>query len=408
MRDARQRDASGALPDGSPLTPPAREAHEITRLREALICKLTRQSTLTDARIADALRAVPRHSFVPEASLQRSYEDSVVPVKHVGDELVSTLSQPSAIVVMLEQLQVQDGMRVLEIGTGTGYNAALLAALAGPKGKVTTVDIDEDLSRHAEIVLDRLGYSTVHVQTGDGFLGVPEHAPYDRIELSVATPAISPAWTSQLVDGGLFVGPIRVKGMQFLTPAFRKNGAQLVSESIHACHFVPMRGSRTANISTYRLPVRPNLRFVWESPDEFPAGLLTRILRQERKVLDEVPVSWPAAAYILLTNEAAFYTESTDGRVHGIAILDRDSESLASVISSSDGWGAAAIVMYGGEGARRRLAHSIDAWARNGRPGIDALRLTAVPSPGPEKLGPRAQLIRQPYYDLIASYEISH
>ncbi len=403
MRDARRSGAGGAMANE-----PALDTPESTRLREALIHRLTHQATLRDPRIAAALRAVPRHAFVPDTSLEHSYQDTVVPVKYAGDEPVSTLSQPSAIVVMLEQLHLEPGMRVLEIGTGTGYNAALLAELAGPEGQVTTVDIDEELSSRAADSLRRVGYDAVNVHTGDGFFGAEAWAPFDRVELSVASETISPSWAEQMVDGGLLVGPIHVKGLQFLTPAFRKHGTRLVSESVRACSFLPLRGSGADAGATFRLPIRPELRFVWESPDEFPAGVLTRVLRHEREVRDEVPVAWAAAAYVLLTNEDAFFAESQDRRVRGIALLDRESESLASIISASDGWGTAAVVVYGGDGAHKRLAASIDAWSRRGRPGIEDLRLTAVPSPGPENVGPGEHLIRKPHFDLVASYDNSH
>ncbi len=383
---------------------PAYDTPESTRLREALVHRLTHQATLRDPRIAAALRTVPRHAFVPDTSLEHSYQDTVVPVKYAGGEPVSTLSQPSAIVVMLEQLQLEPGMRVLEIGTGTGYNAALLAELVGPSGEVTTVDIDEDLSAGAADVLRRVGYGAVNLHMGDGFFGARYWAPFDRIELSVASESISPSWTEQMVDGGMLVGPIHVKGLQFLTPALRKHGSRLVSESVRACSFLPLRGSGAGTGTTFRLPVRPELRFVWESPDEFPAGVLTRILRHEREVRDEVPVAWAAAAYVLLTNEDVFLAESADRRVRGIMLLDRESESLASIISASDGWGTAAVVLYGGDGAHKRLAASIDAWSRRGRPGIEDLRLTAIPSPGAENLGTGEHLIRKPHFDLVAHY----
>ena len=133
--------------------------------------------------------------------------------------------------------------------------------------------------------------------------------------------------------------------------------------------------------------------------------MLTRVFRQKRQVRDEVPIAWGAAAYVLLTNADAFVTEAGDGRVRGISLLDRESESLASIMTSSDGWGTAGVVVYGGDGAYTRLAASIDEWAKRGRPPVEALQLTAVPSPGPERLGPDEYLVRKPYYDLIASYD---
>jgi protein-L-isoaspartate(D-aspartate) O-methyltransferase len=384
---------------------PAYDTPESERLREALIRRLTHENTLRNPRIAAALRSVPRHAFVPASSLEHSYQDTVVPVKYAGDEPISTLSQPSAIVVMLEQLQLEPGMRVLEIGTGTGYNAALLAALVGSKGEVTTVDIDENLTTSAGHILHHIGYSAVNVHAGDGFFGAQEWAPFDRIELSVASDSISPAWIEQMIDGGLLVGPIHVKGLQFLTPAFRKHGPRLVSESVQACRFLPLRGSAAVAGATFRLPVRPELRFVWESPDEFPAGVLMRSLRHEREVQEEISVPWAAAAYVLLTNQDAFFAESEDRRARGIALLDRETESLATIISASDGWGTATVVTYGGDGAHNHLAASIDEWSRRGRPGLKDLRLTAIQSPGPDNLGPGEHLIRKPQFDLIASYD---
>lgn len=400
MRNARRSGAGGAMAEE-----PEYDTPESARLREALIQRLTHANTLRNPRIAAALRAVPRHAFVPNSSVEHSYQDTVIPVKYAGDEPRSTLSQPSAIVVMLEQLQLEPGMRVLEIGTGTGYNAAVLAALVGSKGEVTTVDIDEDLSTRASHILRRVGYSAVNVHAGDGFFGAREWAPFDRIELSVASESISPSWIEQLVDGGMLVGPIHVKGLQFLTPAFRKHGPRLVSESVRACNFLPLRGSAAVAGATFRLPVRPELRFVWESPDEFPAGVLARVLRHEREVREEIPVAWAAAAYVLLTDEDALFAESEDRRARGVALLDRETESLASIISASDGWGTAAVVVYGGDGAYKRLAASIDEWSRRGRPGIEDLRLTAIQSPGPDNLGPDEHLIRKPHFDLVASYD---
>ena len=118
-----------------------------------------------------------------------------------------------------------------------------------------------------------------------------------------------------------------------------------------------------------------------------------------------MPIAWGAAAYVLLTNSDAFLTEANDGRVRGISLLDRESESLATIMTSSDGWGTAGVVVYGGDSAHACLAASIDEWAKRGRPGVEALQLTAVPSPGPERQGPGEYLVQKPYYDLIASYD---
>jgi len=380
------------------------EAAQAERLRHALVAQLERQGTIRSPRIAAAMRAVPRHAFVPALPLTAAYRDEVVPVKISDREPTSTLSQPTAIATMLEQLQLAPGLRVLEVGTGTGYNAALLSVVAGSDDLVTTIDLDADLAERARGHLAACGHAGLRVLAGDGFFGAPARAPFDRIELSVATRVLSPYWLAQLADGGLLVGPLHVKGLPFLTPAFRKHGERLVAESIRACTFVLMRGAAASPPATFRLPVRPELRFVWESSDEFPAGLLTRILKKEGRPRGDIPVAWAAATYVLLTRDDTFYAETDDHQYRGIALFDRDTESLASVISASDGWGSPGVITYGGDTAYDRLGAALDAWTHAGRPGLDALRLTAVPSGAPVALADGAHRIPKPHVDIIAAY----
>ena len=375
-------------------------------LRRAMVAQLEARWVIRNPRIAAATRRVPRHVFVPDVPLNYAYRDEVVPVKYQESKAVITLSQPSAIATMLEQLQVEPGMHVLEVGAGTGYNAALLAELAEGDRLVATIDIDVDLIKNARGVLDAAGYPGVRVITADGFRGAQELAPFDRIELSVATRVISPHLVDQVVDGGLLVGPLHIKGLPFLTPSFRKQGNQLMSESIRVRSFVPLRGEAATTTPTFRLPVRPELRFVWEANDEFPAGLLTRILRDNSRSRGEIPVSWAAATYLLLTDEDAFYAETGDQRMRWIALVDRASESLAAIISSADGWGATAVVTYGPDDAYKRMQRRIEVWVRAVRPGTEALRLTAVPSG--EGVKPEQHRARKPFFDVIASYNDSH
>jgi methyltransferase of FxLD system len=380
------------------------DSPETVRLRNALVAQLEREGTIRDTRIAAALRRVPRHAFVPELPAARAYRDEVVPVKYENQEPVSTLSQPSAIVTMLEQLELASGLRVLEVGAGTGYNAALLAELVEADELVSAIDLDDDLTARARRALDATGHAGLRIVTGDGFYGLPQRAPFDRIELSVATRIISPHWVEQLVEGGLLVVPLHLKGLRFLTPAWRKHGDTLRSESIRACTFVLLRGTGAAERATFRLPVRPELRFVWESDDEFPAGLLTRILKREGRARGELPVSWAAATYLLLTHEDAFYAETADRRLRGIALFDRASESLAVLISATDGWGASSAITYGDETAYERLSAALQDWVNQGRPGLRELRLRAVPAGTDVELQPGEHRIPKPYFDLIASY----
>ena len=152
--------------------------------------------------MAAAFQAVPRHLFVPHAPLDRAYADDVVLMKrNEAGIAISSVSQPSIVALMLEQAGIRSGDHVLEIGSG-GYNAALMRELAGPKGSVTTVDIDPEVTDRAREVLTAAGYDDVRVVRADGEFGVPEGAPYDRIVVTVTAWDIATAWIDQLRPGG--------------------------------------------------------------------------------------------------------------------------------------------------------------------------------------------------------------
>jgi protein-L-isoaspartate(D-aspartate) O-methyltransferase len=203
-----------------------------------LVRLLIDKGVLTDQRVADAMAAVPRELFVPQDRRDEAYTDTVLVTK--WDEAgvaISSASQPAMVAIMLEQLRLEPGHSVLEIGAGTGYNAALLGRLAG---RVVTVDIDEDIARRAR---ERLtGVDNVDVRVGDGWAGVPDLAPYDRIELTIGTSDISAAWRDQLADGGLLVLPLWLRVGVQLSVAFRRDGDVLQGESVHDCGFQRLRG----------------------------------------------------------------------------------------------------------------------------------------------------------------------
>lgn len=210
-------------------------------MRQRLVDQLRTDGALHDPEVEHAISVVPRHRFLPGLPLEQSYADTAVSTRFEREVPISAASQPGIVALMLEQARVEPGMRVLEIGAGTGYNAALLAELVGPTGQVVTVDIDEDITRDASAHLASAGYPEVVVETGDGAAGWPALAPYDRIELTVGAPDISPTWFSQLRDGGLLVLPLQL-GLGDLSVAFRKHGEMLLSESVVPCGFMSLRG----------------------------------------------------------------------------------------------------------------------------------------------------------------------
>ena len=155
-------------------------------MRARTVDRIVAGSPALSGRVAEAMRIIPRHLFLPEASVEEAYADQAVITKSAADgAALSCASVPSIVATMLDQLGVQAGDRILEIGAGTGYNAALLAHLTGPDGQVTTVDIDPEVTDQARRALDATGYRHVHVATRDGQLSDKEHAPYDRIIVTV-------------------------------------------------------------------------------------------------------------------------------------------------------------------------------------------------------------------------------
>ncbi len=180
--------------------------------------------------------------FLPNEPLERAYANDAIATKFADGVSISSASQPAIVALMLEQLALAPGMNVLEIGAGTGYNAALMRTLVGPSGRVSTVDIDADITEGARAHLAAAGITDVTVVTADGAAGYVAHAPYDRIILTVNAGDIAPAWAAQLKAGGSLVLPLSVGAAQF-SIAFEKRGDGLHSLSMQPCSFMPLRGS---------------------------------------------------------------------------------------------------------------------------------------------------------------------
>jgi protein-L-isoaspartate(D-aspartate) O-methyltransferase len=211
-------------------------------LRSALADQLVIQGGIHDSRVEAAFRAVARHVFVPNVSLEVAYTDDVVVMKtNEAGVAISSVSQPTVVALMLEQADIQPGHRVLEIGSG-GYNAALLSELVGPEGQVTTVDIDPEVIDRARKGLTAAGYPDVRVVQTDGEFGCPESAPYDRVLVTVTAWDIAPAWVDQLAADGRIVVPLRLRS-QTRSIAFDLLDDSLLSRSMAVCGFVCMQGA---------------------------------------------------------------------------------------------------------------------------------------------------------------------
>lgn len=212
-------------------------------LRQQLVEQLVRDGFLRARTVQEAFRTVPRHVFLPGVDIRKAYSGEAIITRRSQDgHPLSSSSMPGIVAVMVEQLNVRQGNRILEVGAGTGYNAAILAVLAGRSGEVTTIDIDEDIVRDARSALDAAGFHSVRTVVGDGWLGVSDYAPYDRIEITVGVWDLSPSWVEQLSDHGLLVVPLWLRAGAQVAIAFQKQEEHLKGIDVKPCGFMRLRG----------------------------------------------------------------------------------------------------------------------------------------------------------------------
>jgi protein-L-isoaspartate(D-aspartate) O-methyltransferase len=376
---------------------------EVPELRGRLVDHLVEAGRIVGSEVQQAFRTVPRHLFLPGVDPALAYADqAVVTDRDPEGRPISSSSQPAIMAVMLEQLGVQPGERVLEIGAGTGYNAALLAELVGETGLVVTVDIDADVVERARRNLELAGYARVDVVHGDGAQGWPAGAPYDRIILTVGAWDIAPAWARQLTDAGRLLLPLSLRGAQ-RSVAFEHLDGGLASVSIADCGFMPMRGELTGPDSARPLS-RPGVFLhvdddrridpdTYQAALERPAGqLATGVQVTDKDVMGGLDL-WlslnePDTARLGALDAAAesdivpalisYPGMSSTMAVVGersMAVLVRHDESRDDRTFDLDvrGYGP------GSDALVDRLAEHVRAWVRHARPTSAQLTIQAYP-----------------------------
>jgi len=188
---------------------------------------------IKDKRVLQIMREIPRHKFMPQELRNVAYEDCALPI---GEG--QTISQPFMVAIMTECLKLEGGEKVLEVGTGSGYQAAILGRLAK---KVYTIERVDTLAQRASAILKNLGYSNVEVLVGDGTLGYEKEAPFDGIIVTAGCPQIPRPLIEELSDGGRLVLPLGDRFHQILT-IVTKQGVEIFTEESIACVFVPLIG----------------------------------------------------------------------------------------------------------------------------------------------------------------------
>ena len=217
----------------------AQDAH--TRSREGMVKNQLMAGGITNPEVLRAMAEVPRHEFVPAAMRPFAYVNGPLPIGHG-----QTISQPFIVAYMTQALEVTNHDRVLEVGTGSGYQAAILGKLCR---EVYTIEIVPELAESSKQVLSRLGFENVHVKAGDGYLGWPEKAPFDAIIVTCAPDHVPEPLVSQLKEGGRLIIPIGEEGTIQQLVLLRKREDKVIRENKLDVRFVPMTGKATNGLT---------------------------------------------------------------------------------------------------------------------------------------------------------------
>lgn len=206
---------------------------DFQNLRDLMVDTQLIPRGIKDERVLKVMRKVPRHLFIDESEWFRAYDDMALPI---GEG--QTISQPYMVAIMTELLELKGDEKVLEIGTGSGYQAAILCELSR---EVYSIERVQTLSERASNVLRSLGYENIHLRVGDGTLGWPEEAPFDKMIITAACPEIPEPLIDQLSEGGMIVAPVGERFSQVLL-RMRKGKGKFIEEYHTPCVFVPLIG----------------------------------------------------------------------------------------------------------------------------------------------------------------------
>ena len=359
------------------------------RLRRELVEQLERSGSLTSPAVRRAFLAVPRERFIPKVAardgLERVYRDqAIVTVSDGRGVPASSSSQPSLMASMLEQLDLRPGQRVLEVGAGTGYNAALLARIVGSRGRIVSVELDPATARSARRHLAD-ARSSVEVVRGDGREGWPRAAPYDRIIVTAAARSVAPAWHDQLVEGGLLELPLVVRDGSAVQAilTLRKEGQALRSVALLPGGFMPLRDAPggpvpppAPSLGAHEHVGRPRALI------HLSGEALGRLSSARRQALLALALSKPRSRDLGLRADRSalglyLTIEAPAGRLVAgwdrIGVISEGGAGLALL-----GGGAKRVTRiecYGERAAERLLLELIEGWKRRGRPGVRDLRL---------------------------------
>jgi protein-L-isoaspartate(D-aspartate) O-methyltransferase len=385
------------------------------QLHEALVREIRAAGDAWREPVHQALRAVPRHLFVPEVPLEEAYAiGSAVVTKRDGrGNALSSASAPAIVALMLDQLDVLPGHRVLEIGCGTGYNAALLAELTGPTGQVVSVDIDPECTARARAALTRTGHTDVEIRTGDGALGTGDGAVFDRIIVTAGAWDIPPAWFAQLAVGGRLVVPLRWR-RQCQSVAFAREPDRFRSDAMALAGFIPL----ATPDGEHRTDIGGPVILSWDADQPVDPGELSGILDRPAEAVwsgvvvgpgDPLDHIWlrlttdPRACWLL--GRPFPLPEGATVPVRGPALVDGASLAFFTHRRAGPEPGRSELGALGfgpsGAALAQVIAGHVHAWevARDVVP-----QLTVYPAGTPDEVLPDGTVIEKHHTRLVVSY----
>ena len=372
------------------------EDPEAARLRNELVDGLVGHGAISSPAVERAFRAVPRHLFLPDTDLATAYSDESVVVKRQGKEVVSSSSQPAMMAVMVEQMGLRPGMRVLEIGAGSGYNAAIVAHVVRDSGSVVSIDLDEDIVEDAAAHLSQSGYGRVETACWDGSAGYAPGMPYDRIIVTALANDVSPDWGDQLNEGGIMVVPVWTGAPLSLSIALEKRPGELRSLSVSPCGFMLLRGDWKWTEGFFPVTDGPDnpplmsIAMAWE--DQIDLARLHRLLTSGEAVLRDIGGPLPqiedirSGLFMFLTMHAGafwvFPTGREDSLIPGIAYALIDLEDGSATIVG--GRNRREVLVYGGDSTFAQFVGLLDQWERTGPYSINDLNVRVFTGSAPD------------------------
>lgn len=357
--------------------------------RKAMVAGLKQQEGLLDATLEAAFLNVPRHIFLPDLPPDVAYTDQAIPIKRDTDgTILSSSSQPSMMAIMLRQLRLRPGDNVLEIGAGTGYNAAIMQTIVGETGNVTSVELDKLLAEKASMNLQkaRLG-AVINIVHADGAMGYAPRAAYDRIIATVAVWDVPHTWVKQLKQDGILVAPIWLESMQVSAAFVVQPDGTLYSRNNIPCGFIPLRGIASGpnvnrRVSGSTLTLSSNdaakidgaalLSLLSDDAEMSYLGSSLTSVEYWRGLVPYLTLHMPEgflfAMYAVGEKQKDFGLEG-----EGFAIMTRGSACFVRYQGKGD------VHIFGASDALLALQDVLSQWEQAGRPGAERVRIQLLP-----------------------------